>query len=131
MLVARDPQTPDRCVLAQVRGSLAGPQPSLAYRITVADGQLPMVEWLGVSPIAADGLLAGAAHVQPSRHDHAPAFLEDFLSTGARTAREIWEAAQKDDLSARTSAAPSPPSTSAAAASTSTSGPSAIGCSPA
>jgi hypothetical protein len=102
MLVGRNPQTPDHCVLAQVRGSLAGPQPSLAYRLTAADGQLPVVEWLGVSPIAADELLAGVARVEPSRQDQAAAFLEDFLSTGARTAREIWEAAQKDDLSART-----------------------------
>jgi hypothetical protein len=102
MLVARDPQTPDRCVLAQVRRSLAGPQPSLAYRLTAADGQLPLVEWLGVSPVSADELLGGGAHAEPSQHDLAEAFLKEFLSAGPRTAREIWEAAQKDDHSKRT-----------------------------
>jgi hypothetical protein len=102
MLVARDPRTPDRCVLAQVRGSLAGPQSSLAYRLTAADGQLPTVEWLGTSPGSADELLAGSAYVEPSRHDRAAVFLEEFLAAGPRTARDIWEAAQKEDLSERT-----------------------------
>ncbi|HMF12774.1 MAG TPA: hypothetical protein VKE94_10725, partial [Gemmataceae bacterium] len=98
----RDPRTPDRCVLAQVRGSLAGPQPSLAYRLTAADGQLPIVEWLGTSPVSADELLAGAGPVPPSEHDEAASFLQEFLAAGPRTAREIWEAAQKDDHSERT-----------------------------
>ena len=49
MLVARDPQAPDRCILAQVRNSLASPQPSLLYRLTAADGGLPIVDWLGTS----------------------------------------------------------------------------------
>jgi hypothetical protein len=75
MLVARDPHTPDRCVLAQVGGSLAGPQPSLAYRLTAADGQLPIVEWLGVSPISVDELLAGAASATPTQQDQAATFL--------------------------------------------------------
>jgi hypothetical protein len=102
MLVARDPRMPDRCVLAQVRGSLAGPQPSLAYRLTAADGQLPIVEWLGTSRVSADELLAGSAFVESSRRDRAAAFLEAFLAAGPRPAHEIWEAAQKEDHSERT-----------------------------
>src|SRR5262249_1894889 len=89
MLVARDPQTPDRCVLAQVRGSLAGAQPSLAYRLTAADGQRPTVEWLGTSPVSADELLARSAYVEPSCRDRAAAFLEAFLAAGPRTAHDI------------------------------------------
>jgi hypothetical protein len=102
MLVARDPQTPDRCVLAQVRGSLTGPQPSLAYRLTAADGELPLVEWLGVSPVSADALLTGAALVEPSQHDQAATFLQEFLAGGPRTAREIWDAAVKEKHCKRT-----------------------------
>jgi hypothetical protein len=37
MLVERDPREPTRCVLAVVRHSLSGPQPSLAYQIVGGD----------------------------------------------------------------------------------------------
>jgi hypothetical protein len=102
MLVGRDPREPGRCVLAQVRHSLAGPQPSLAYRLTAADGAPPAVDWLGPSPCAADELLAGDRRRGDGPRDQAAAFLEQFLAGGPRTSREIWEAAQEASLSART-----------------------------
>jgi hypothetical protein len=102
MLVARDPLAPGRCVLAQVRQSLAGPQPSLRYQITGADSPLPGVDWLGTSPCSADELLAGAARRGHGPRDRAAAFLGQFLAAGPRTARDLWEAAQKAGLSART-----------------------------
>jgi hypothetical protein len=101
LMVGRDPLLPDRSVLAQVRRSLAGAQPSLAYRITAADGGLPAVEWLGTSPVLADDLLAGERRGQRPR-DQAAEFLRQFLAGGPRTADEIWQAAQKVGLSART-----------------------------
>jgi hypothetical protein len=102
MLVARDPGVTGQCVLAQVRNSLAGPQPSLAYRITSADDGLPAVEWLGASPVSADELLSGSARGEGGPRGQAAAFLEQFLAGGPRTAHDIWEAAQKAGLSART-----------------------------
>src|SRR5262249_37843038 len=45
-LIARDPQQPDRCVLAQVKNTLAPPQPSLAYTIR---HDPPELCWHGVS----------------------------------------------------------------------------------
>lgn len=102
MLVARDPLSPARCVLAQVRNSLAGPQPSLLYRLTAADSALPAVDWLGTSPILADELLADAAPRGQGPRDRAATFLEQYLATGPRTARDIWAAAQQASLSART-----------------------------
>jgi hypothetical protein len=101
-LVGRDPLVPGRCVLAQVRNSLAGPQPSLAYRLTSTDGAPPTVDWLGTSPVSADELLAGAARREHEARDKAAAFLEQFLAGGPRTSHDIWEAAQKAGLSART-----------------------------
>jgi hypothetical protein len=59
------------------------------------------VEWLGISSSSADELLAGSASMAPSQQDQSATFLQDFLSAGARTAREIWEAAQKGDHSER------------------------------
>jgi hypothetical protein len=102
MLVGRDPQEPGRCVLAQVRNSLAGPQPSLAYRLSAPDGGLPAVEWLGTSPVSADELLGGAPRQEDGPRDRATAFLQQFLAAGPRTSREVWEAAQQAGLSERT-----------------------------
>jgi hypothetical protein len=101
-LVGRDPREPGRCVLAQVRNSLAGPQPSLAYRLTAAEGAPPAVDWLGTSPCSADELLAGNRRREDGPRDQAAAFLEQFLAGGPRTSREIWVAAQEAGLSART-----------------------------
>jgi hypothetical protein len=89
MMVARDPEAPARCVLAQVRNSLAGTQPSLGYRLTDTDGALPTVEWLGDSPLSADDLLAGAAHASDRPRDQAALFLKQFLADGPRTSDDV------------------------------------------
>jgi hypothetical protein len=102
MLVARDLLVTGQCVLAQVRNSLGGPQPSLAYRITAADGVLPAVEWLGASPVSADELLGGSGRGEGNPRDRTAAFLEQFLAGGPRTVHDVWQAAQKVGLSART-----------------------------
>jgi hypothetical protein len=101
LLVGRDPHDPTRCLLAQVRNSLAPPQPALAYQFVVADGAPPAVNWLGTSPVTADELL-GRRSEEATPRDQALAFLKQFLAAGPRTSRDIWEAAQKEGLSART-----------------------------
>ncbi|MBV8431056.1 MAG: AAA family ATPase [Solirubrobacterales bacterium] len=63
LLVGRDPDESGRCVLAQVRNSLAGSQPSLVYRLATEGGGLPTVDWLGTSPLAADDLLRDGENV--------------------------------------------------------------------
>jgi RecA-family ATPase len=102
MLVGRDPQAPDRSVLAQVRNSLGGPQPSLAYRLTAPDGGQPLVQWLGTSPASADELLAGGLRKQEWPRDQAAAILEQFLAAGPRTSQEVYQAAERAGLSERT-----------------------------
>jgi hypothetical protein len=102
MLVGRDPLEPERCVLAQVRNSLAGPQPSLVYQLNSEEGNLPTVEWLGTSPHSADELLAGSARREDNPRDRAAVFLGQFLASGPRTSQDIWAAAQKAGLSSRT-----------------------------
>jgi hypothetical protein len=102
LLVGRDPEEPGRCVLAQVRNSLAGSQPSLVYRLTTEGGNLPTVEWLGTSPLSADELLVGSAQQKDNRGDQAAAFLGQFLAGGPRTCQDIWAAAKKAGLCDRT-----------------------------
>jgi hypothetical protein len=99
--VAPDPLGQGRRVLAQVRSSLAVPQPSLVYQLNARDGALPTVAWLGTSPFPADELLADSGRSQRPR-DRAAAFLQQLLAAGPRTSHEVWEAARKAHLSAPT-----------------------------
>jgi hypothetical protein len=118
MLVERDPQDGSRCVLAQVRHSLAGAQPSLIYRITaggnIEDGgsrmedrngarwcALPTVTWLGRSRYTANELLVEAIERCRPR-DRAADFLEKFLAGSPRTYSDIRKAAKKAGLAFRT-----------------------------
>jgi hypothetical protein len=102
MLVGRDPSSPDRRVLAPIRSSLAKLPPSLAFRITAAEGSLPSVEWLGISPRAANSLVVGPVHAQGGVLARAVAFLEQFLADGPRITHEVWDAAFKAGFSERT-----------------------------
>ena len=101
-LVGADPTQPGRRVLAQVKNSLAPPQPSLAFTLAGDPGAAPRLTWLGTSPLTADELAAGTVGVRKRPHDLAGDFLAKFLGEGPRTSREIWEAARKEGLSERT-----------------------------
>lgn len=103
-LIARDPKTPDRCVLAQVKNNLAAPQPSLAYRVTPQPNAPPTLDWLGPVAWTADQLLAETSSAPPliTVRDRAQDFLADFLEASPRTSRQVWAAAQPHGLSERT-----------------------------
>jgi hypothetical protein len=130
-LVGRDPLAPERCILAQVRSSLARQQPSLVYQLNAVDGALPTVDWLGTSLISADEILACAGRRGRGPRDLAATFVEQFLAAGPRTSRDIWTAAQKAGLSHAPSTAPRKSSASAVTAATATAGKSVTGCCPA
>jgi hypothetical protein len=102
-LIARDPHAPERCVLAQVKNNLAPPQPSLTYTVTPDESGAPTLSWLGPTDWTADRLLAsGAGAAAATERGRAGDFLAALLADGPRTSREVWEAAQEQDLSERT-----------------------------
>jgi hypothetical protein len=103
-LVAPDPREPRRCVFAQLKNNLAGPQPSLAYEVRGPAGGTPTVAWLEACAWTARELLKGSPHAPPrlSEHDRARDFLTGFLEDGPRTSHELWAAAQEQGLSDRT-----------------------------
>jgi len=100
-LVARDPYLAGQYVLAQPKSNLDPPQPSLAYAVEADESGTARVVWHGPCPWNDVDLLKAA----PGRlrvRQRAQAFLSEFLKDGPRTSREIWEAAKKRHLSART-----------------------------
>jgi hypothetical protein len=126
-LAARDPESPDQCVLAQVRNSQAAPQPSLAYKLQSASAQSgnvaqdfqpdgaaepasgnsptgpPRLVWLGPSNASADDLLARRRLGRlPRALARAKEFLNAFLEDGPRTSRALWQAVDKRGLCRKT-----------------------------
>jgi hypothetical protein len=103
-LLAPDPEDGQRRILAQLKNNLAPPQPSLALAVQRADDlSPPNVSWLGPTGWTADQLLAARRHgPAPVAEERARKFLADFLHAGPRTAREIWQAAERDGHSFRT-----------------------------
>jgi hypothetical protein len=102
-LIARDPHDPERCVLAQVKNNLAPAQPSLAYTVTPDASGAPALSWLGPTDWTADRLLGGGAGAAPVRErERARDFLAAVLADGPRTSRDVWAAAEAQDLSQRT-----------------------------
>ena len=104
-LIARNPDLPSQCVMAQVKNNLAPPQPSLAYQIQTANAVPLSLNWLGPTEYTAAQLLAGTP-LHPPRtpvpREVAGAFLDDFLMDGPRTSREIWPEALRRGLTERT-----------------------------
>jgi hypothetical protein len=103
-LVARNPKVPEQCVFAQVKNNLAAAQPSLAYVVSPRDTGPPVLSWLGPCARSADELLTASGRVGPRRapRERAVDFLTGLLADGPRTSREVWAAAQEEDLSERT-----------------------------
>lgn len=104
-LVAPDPHESSRRVLAQVKGSLAELQPSLAYTLAADAAGALRVDWQGPSPWSADQLLTEGAALGPAKprpREQAARLLEEFLSGGPRTSNEVWAFAQQHKLAERT-----------------------------
>jgi hypothetical protein len=104
-LIARDPEQPAHCVLAQVKNNLAPPQSNLAYRVEKCEAEVLTLSWLGPSDWSAAQLLAGVPRNPPRRllpRERAREFLEGFLRDGPRTSRDIWTAALPLGLTERT-----------------------------
>jgi hypothetical protein len=104
-LIARNPEQPAQCVLAQIKNNLAPPQPSLAYQVETGEAKDLSLSWLGLTDWTAAQLLAGVPRNPPRRltpREEAREFLEGFLRDGPRTSRDIWQAALPLGLTERT-----------------------------
>lgn len=99
-LIARSPRPPGYCVFAQVKNNLAAPQPSLAYEVLAYEAAIPSLCWRGSCAWTADELLGKPIPAVPRQR--AADFLAAFLEDGPRTAREVWEAARRQQLAERT-----------------------------
>ena len=104
LLVAPDPDDPDRRVLASVKSNL-GPAPeSLAYRL-VGEGEFGVakVQWEGQTSHTARSLLAEPSADDDGAGTEAEQWLSDYLTEqGAAKSRDIKAAAAKAGIRERT-----------------------------
>jgi hypothetical protein len=104
-LAAADFESPERCILAQVKNNLAPAQPSLTYQVMPHDDGQPRLAWLGTSTLTCRQLLAGARKaslLDLGPRERAAEFLKAFLHGGPRTCHDIWAAAEMEGLTERT-----------------------------
>src|SRR5687768_2286621 len=97
LLLAPDPDDPERRILASTKGNLGRPPPSLAFRLMAAPGShVARVVWDGESQWTADQLLREAAAGATSRSllTEAREWLSAALADGPRSAGEILREAR-------------------------------------
>lgn len=104
LLVASDPDDPDRRVLASVKSNLAPPPESLAYRLVGTETGVARVQWEGATAHTATDLLRPRTDDDESHaRSDAEKWLEDYLTkTGGATSRDTKRDAAKEGIAERT-----------------------------
>jgi hypothetical protein len=103
LLVARDPDNPDRRVLASTKCNLAKLPSSLAFDLSTATNGALRVGWIGPSAHTAESLLA-APHNDEDRGtvNDAVEVLRVILSSGSRPAKDVKREARNAGVTERT-----------------------------
>lgn len=104
LLVAADPDDPDRRVLASTKSNLAKPPGSIAFRLEpVAGSDVARVVYVGGSVYSASTLLSPHEDGDqvPARTE-AEDWLRNLLANGSVPARDALKAARSDGMSQRT-----------------------------
>lgn len=94
LVAGRDPEDPDRCVLAATKSNLAAASDahSISYRITsaiVESGETSRVEWLGEVDFTADEIVAPLSTAREGARDLAADWLREALAAGPVAANDL------------------------------------------
>ncbi|MDQ6617392.1 MAG: AAA family ATPase [Actinomycetota bacterium] len=104
LLVAADPDDPERRILAVAKSNLAVIPPSLAYRLVTDEAHgVARIAWEGTSAHTADALLVNpASDDERAEQDEARDFLLDYLADGRQRATDAKKAAKAAGIAERT-----------------------------
>jgi AAA domain-containing protein len=93
LLVARDPDDPDRRILAPVKSNLSRSSASLAFKLVDVPGtDVARVEYVGTSRYTADELVAPPAEpAKPTKREEAAVWLQAILRDGSVPMSQIEE----------------------------------------
>jgi hypothetical protein len=103
LLVARDPDNPDRRVLARQKCNLAKPVPSVAFDFKLTENGVIRIGWIGYSAHTAQSLLAAPQSDEDrgSLND-AIQVLRSILVAGSMPVKDIRRDARKAGVADRT-----------------------------
>ena len=105
LLLAQDPEHPQRRILAATKGNLGPPPASLAFHLETVPGLgVARVVWEGETPWTAEALLRATAEGQEKHSALAEArsWLRQVLADGPRPARELQAEARTMGIAVRT-----------------------------
>lgn len=106
---SRNPSTPDRVVLAELKNNLAIRQNSLAFRVIGKDhpvaGNVAAIEWLGTADETPDDILdpgrGSRSRGVGERTEAAASWLKELLATGPVAADRVMKEAKNAQISRR------------------------------
>jgi hypothetical protein len=102
-VVGKDPQDENRRVVASTKNNLAKPPASLMFGLQEAQGGAVCVHWLGQSEVSAKDLLATSQDQEHAdARSEAVEFLNDVLSGGPVSAKQIIEEAEDAEIAEKT-----------------------------
>ena len=103
LLVAKDPEDPQRGIVAVTKNNLSAFPPSLAYRICSGGAGRSRIEWTGESPRSAEDLIAaGRDNEERSATEEAAELLREWLRPGPQLKCELVTQARKAGITSRT-----------------------------
>jgi hypothetical protein len=103
LVVAKDPEDPERRILAANKHNLSRAAPSLAFRVETAPNDAARVVWSGTSSLSAGDILREPADPeQRSALSEAKEFLLKELAEGSVTAEQVKKDARAAGVSERT-----------------------------
>ena len=98
-LVARDPQDPERRVLANVKMNIARQPPALGFRLHEDDHGQFRLSWDGVVELSADELVGSTGKKSVTAVNRASEFLTEVLTGGPQPREQVVEQASKQGIS--------------------------------
>lgn len=103
LLAARDPDDPERRVLALTKSNLGKPMPSIGFRVVTAENGAAAIEWLGFSTHSAERLLVVPENEEErSKLEDAKDVLREILASGPVASEEVVRQARATHVSERT-----------------------------
>ena len=103
LVVAEDPEDPERRILAHNKQNLCKPVASLAFAVETAPNRAARIAWRGQSELSASQILRPPVdEEEKSALSEAKEFLQDELRDGPMAAKQVKKNARDADIAERT-----------------------------
>lgn len=102
LMGAKDPDDPERRLIASTKSNLGPTPPTLAYRLASCDNGAARVDWDGISTHTAQTMVQQDRDQEGGALGEAVAFLRELLADGPMLGRTVKQRARDHDISEAT-----------------------------